>query len=72
MGLKKLFPVILVLISLSLIGLLVLQISWILTLLEHKQEELHHKMLNAVTQIRQPLILSPINSSDRRALKTLR
>ena len=56
MGLKKIFPIILVLISLSLIGIIVIQISWILTMLENKREDLHHKMIDAVVQVGQQLV----------------
>ena len=53
MGLKKIFPVIVVLITLSLIGSIYIQINWILTMLQNKQDELNGKMayvMNAVTQ----------------------
>ncbi len=53
MGLKKIFPVIFVLITLSLIGIIYIQINWILTMVQNKREELYSKLvysLNAVTQ----------------------
>lgn len=69
MGLKKIFPVILVLITLSLIGIIFIQISWIYTMLENKQEELHHKMIDAVGQVGQQLVEQRGNSSKVLRLK---
>jgi two-component system phosphate regulon sensor histidine kinase PhoR len=37
MGLKKIFPVIVVLITLSLIGIIYIQINWILTMMQNKR-----------------------------------
>ncbi|WP_431211896.1 sensor histidine kinase [Puia sp. P3] len=56
MGLKKIFPVILVLITLSLIGIIYIQINWILTMVDNKREELHHKMIDAVAQVGRDLV----------------
>src|ERR1700722_18541916 len=53
MGLKKFFPIIFLLITLSLIGIIYIQINWILTMVQNKREELYSKLvysLNAVTQ----------------------
>jgi two-component system phosphate regulon sensor histidine kinase PhoR len=69
MGLKKIFPVILVLISLSLIGMIGIQISWILTMLENKREDLHHKMIDAVVQVGQQLVEQRGNSTKVLRLK---
>ena len=56
MGLKKIFPVIFVLISLSLIGSIYIQINWILTMLENKQEEFKHKLRDATNYVAQELV----------------
>jgi len=56
MGLKKIFPVIFVLISLSLIGSIYVQINWILTMLENKQEEFKHKLRDATSYVAQELV----------------
>jgi two-component system phosphate regulon sensor histidine kinase PhoR len=56
MGLKKIFPVIFVLISLSLIGSIYIQINWILTMLENKQEEFKHKLRDATSYVAQELV----------------
>jgi two-component system phosphate regulon sensor histidine kinase PhoR len=69
MGLKKIFPIILVLISLSLIGIIVIQISWILTMLENKREDLHHKMIDVVAQVGQQLVEQRGNSAKVLRLK---
>jgi two-component system phosphate regulon sensor histidine kinase PhoR len=53
MGLKKIFPIIFVLITLSLIGSIYVQINWILAMLQNKREALNNQMayaMNAVTQ----------------------
>jgi two-component system phosphate regulon sensor histidine kinase PhoR len=53
MGLKKIFPVIVVLITLSLIGTIYIQINWIFAMLQNKREALNNQMayaMNAVTQ----------------------
>ena len=56
MGLKKIFPVIFVLITLSLIGIIYIQINWILTMLENKQEEFKHKLRDATSYVAQELM----------------
>ena len=56
MGLKKIFPIIFVLITLSLIGSIYIQINWILAMLENKQEELHRKLVEAINNVTQELV----------------
>ncbi len=56
MGLKKIFPIIFLLITLSLIGIIYIQINWILTMNENKREELNHHMVDAVHNVAQGLI----------------
>ena len=48
---KKNFPIIFILITLSLVGIIYIQINWIFTMVENKQEELHHKLID-VKQIK--------------------
>ncbi|HEY4110666.1 HAMP domain-containing sensor histidine kinase [Puia sp.] len=43
-------------ISLSLIGTIYIQINWILTMLENKQEELKHKLRDATNYVAQELV----------------
>jgi len=69
MGLKKIFPVILVLITLSLIGIIYIQINWILTMVDNKQEELHHKMIDAVALVGRNLVEQRGNSTKVLRLK---
>ena len=45
---KKLFPVIIVLISLSLIGTIYVQYNWLNTMLVNKQEEFNYKITRAI------------------------
>jgi len=69
MGLKKIFPVILVLITLSLIGIIYIQINWILTMVDNKREELHHKMIDAVAQVGRDLVEQRGNATKVLRLK---
>ncbi|HXB94452.1 MAG TPA: HAMP domain-containing sensor histidine kinase, partial [Puia sp.] len=54
---KKSFPIIFLLITLSLIGSIYIQINWILAMLENKQEELHRKLVVAINNVTQELVL---------------
>jgi two-component system, OmpR family, phosphate regulon sensor histidine kinase PhoR len=56
MGLKKIFPIIFILITLSLIGSIYIQINWILTMVENKREELHNRLAIAVNAVSQELV----------------
>jgi two-component system phosphate regulon sensor histidine kinase PhoR len=53
---KKSFPIIFILISLSLVGMIYIQANWIFTMLENKEEELHHKLSDAAQDVGQELI----------------
>ncbi len=55
MGLKKIFPVIFVLITLSLVGIIYIQINWIVTMIENKQEEIQHHTIDAVRTVAEGL-----------------
>ena len=61
---KKIFPVIIVLISLSLIGIIYIQYNWIDTMLVNKQEELRWKVIIALRDVGDQLVeqKSPIPS----------
>ncbi|HZE86341.1 MAG TPA: HAMP domain-containing sensor histidine kinase [Puia sp.] len=48
---KKIFPIIFVLITLSLIGIIYIQINWILTMVENRQELLKHKVADAMNDV---------------------
>ncbi|GGB05870.1 sensor histidine kinase [Puia dinghuensis] len=69
MGLKKIFPVIFVLITLSLIGSIYIQINWIFTMLENKQEELKHKLVDATNYVAQELVAQRGNPAKVLRLK---
>jgi two-component system phosphate regulon sensor histidine kinase PhoR len=56
MGLKKIFPVIFVLITLSLVGIIYIQINWIVAMIENKREDLNHHVAAAVNTVAQSLI----------------
>lgn len=53
---KKNFPIIFILISLSLVGIIYIQWNWILTMVENKNGELHHKLVDATTDVGRELI----------------
>ena len=69
MGLKKIFPVIVVLITLSLIGIIYIQINWILTMVENKSEELHQHIASTVAKVAQGLVDERGNVSSSRILR---
>ena len=56
MGLKKIFPIIFVLISLSLIGSIYVQINWILAMLQNKREALYSQITLATNAVTQELV----------------
>ena len=70
MGLKKIFPVIVVLITLSLIGIIYIQINWILTMIENKRDELHLRIAGeVVAKVAQRLVDERENLSGSRTLR---
>ncbi|HUQ67257.1 MAG TPA: hypothetical protein VM101_13935, partial [Flavitalea sp.] len=48
---KKIFPVIIILISLSLIGTIYVQYNWLNTMLVNKQEEFGYKITRAIDEV---------------------
>ena len=48
---KKIFPVIIVLISLSLVGTIYVQYNWLNTMLVNKQEEFDYKIIRAIDDV---------------------
>ena len=55
-GLKKIFPVIFLLISLSLIGIIYIQINWLFTMVENRRELLKHKLIDAMNDVGHQLV----------------
>src|SRR5436190_21133954 len=53
---KKIFPIIFILISLSLIGIIYIQVNWLFTMLENKQEELERNVILAMDDVGKSLI----------------
>jgi len=53
---KKIFPVIILLISLSLVGIIYIQVNWVRTMVENKQEQLDQKVYSAMNEVGQELI----------------
>jgi two-component system phosphate regulon sensor histidine kinase PhoR len=54
--LKRIFPVIIVLITLSLIGIIYIQVNWIYTMVENKHEELKQKLVFVMHDVSQQLV----------------
>jgi two-component system phosphate regulon sensor histidine kinase PhoR len=54
--LKKNFTIIFFLISVSLIGIIYIQWNWITTMVENKEEELNHKLVDVTTDVARDLI----------------
>jgi two-component system phosphate regulon sensor histidine kinase PhoR len=67
--LKKIFPIIFILITLSLIGIIYIQINWIVTMVESRQALLKHKLILAMDDVGHQLVEQRGSSSN---LKTLR
>ncbi len=53
---KKNFTIIFILISLSLVGIIYIQWNWITTMVENKEEELTHKLVDVTTDVARELI----------------
>jgi two-component system, OmpR family, phosphate regulon sensor histidine kinase PhoR len=53
---KKIFPIIFILISLSLIGIIYIQVNWLYTMAENKQEELQTKVEDAMSIVGEELV----------------
>jgi two-component system, OmpR family, phosphate regulon sensor histidine kinase PhoR len=69
MGLKKIFPVIIVLITLSLVGIIYIQINWILTMIENKKDELGQRFATSVAKVAQGLVDERGGISNPRILR---
>ncbi|HVG41697.1 MAG TPA: hypothetical protein VM888_08800, partial [Chitinophagaceae bacterium] len=48
---KKIFPIIIVLITLSLIGVIVIQISWLKNMLPLQEDQVYQKVWNVTTKV---------------------
>jgi two-component system phosphate regulon sensor histidine kinase PhoR len=57
---KKIFPIIILLISLSLVGIILIQVSWFNSMLETKQEELRMHVTMSIHEVAEQII-SEIN-----------
>jgi two-component system, OmpR family, phosphate regulon sensor histidine kinase PhoR len=54
--LKRIFPIIIILISISLIGIIIIQVSWFRSILENKEDDLKMNVIQALNAIGQQLI----------------
>lgn len=54
---KKIFPIIILLITLSLIGIIVIQVSWFESMLENKEEELKMHVTMSIHQVGEQLMM---------------
>lgn len=66
---KKSFPIIFILITLSLSGIIYIQINWILTMVENKQELLRHKLVDVMNDVGQQLIEERASSANPKAFR---
>lgn len=48
---KKIFPVIILLVTLSLAGIIIIQVSWFRSMMENKEEELDRKIVDAISRV---------------------
>jgi two-component system, OmpR family, phosphate regulon sensor histidine kinase PhoR len=53
---KKNFPIIFILITISLAGIIYIQVNWILTMVENKQALLKHKLVDVMSDVGQQLV----------------
>jgi two-component system, OmpR family, phosphate regulon sensor histidine kinase PhoR len=68
-GLKKIFPIIFVLISVSLVGMIYIQVNWILTMQENKQEEFRQKVVLAMSRVGTQLVEERATSPGGKSLR---
>ncbi len=66
---KRIFPIIVILITLSLIGIIYIQVNWIVTMLESRQTLLKHKLIMAMNDVGHQLAEQRGSAAS---LKTLR
>ena len=69
MGLKKIFPVIVILITLSLIAIIYIQINWILTMMQNRKEQLRQQIITTVAKVGQDLVDGRSSVSSSRILR---
>ncbi len=53
---KKNFPIIFILITFSLVGIIYIQVNWIITMVENKQEELNRELIHVANDVGQELM----------------
>ena len=66
---KKSFPIIFILITLSLSGIIYIQINWIMTMVENKQELLRHKLVDVMNDVGQQLIEERASATNQKSLR---
>ncbi|HUB60071.1 MAG TPA: HAMP domain-containing sensor histidine kinase [Puia sp.] len=59
---KKIFPIIFLLITLSLVGIIYIQINWIVTMNQNKKEQLYRQMVDAVRTVAAGLTAQRMNA----------
>lgn len=67
---KKIFPIIFLLISFSLIGIIYIQVNWLYTMAENKQGELNEKVIDAMNIVGEELIAQKGTLPNLRNSKT--
>lgn len=66
---KKIFPIIFILITLSLIGIIYIQINWIVTMIGSRQDLLKHKLSLAMNDVGHQLVEQRGGNSNLQALR---
>jgi two-component system phosphate regulon sensor histidine kinase PhoR len=66
---KKNFPIIFILITISLSGIIYIQVNWILTMVENKQALLKHKLVDVMSDVGQQLVEERASLSGAKTLR---
>jgi two-component system, OmpR family, phosphate regulon sensor histidine kinase PhoR len=66
---KKNFPIIFILITISLAGIIYIQVNWILTMVENKQALLKHKLVDVMSDVGQQLVEERASLSGAKTLR---
>ncbi len=66
---KKNFPIIFILITISLSGIIYIQVNWILTMVENKQALLQHKLVDVMSDVGQQLVEERASMSGAKTMR---
>src|ERR1700735_255791 len=66
---KKSFPIIFILITISLAGIIYIQINWIQNMVENKQALLQHKLVDVMNDVGLQLVEERASSANAKTLR---